>query len=61
MDDCVFTGDALLIRGCDFKTAPPGQLYGSVTKVLFALPDTGVSGARLQWPDNDHDRRRAAL
>ncbi len=43
VDDCVFTGDALLIRGCgrtDFQNGAPGQLYDSVTKVLFALPDS---------------------
>lgn len=41
-EDMVFTGDALLIRGCgrtDFQNGSPGQLYDSVTQVLFALPD----------------------
>ena len=41
-EDLVFTGDALLIRGCgrtDFQNGSPGQLYDSVTQVLFALPD----------------------
>ncbi len=41
-EDRVFTGDALLIRGCgrtDFQNGSPGQLYDSITQVLFALPD----------------------
>lgn len=40
--DRVFTGDALLIRGCgrtDFQNGDPVQLYDSITRVLFALPD----------------------
>lgn len=42
VDDRVFTGDALLIRGTgrtDFQNGEPGQLYDSITRVLFALPD----------------------
>ncbi len=38
----VFTGDALLIRGCgrtDFQEGSASQLYDSVTQKLFALPD----------------------
>lgn len=41
-DGMVFTGDALLIRGngrTDFQNGDPGQLYDSITRVLFALPD----------------------
>lgn len=37
----VFTGDALLIRGCgrtDFQEGDPGQLYDSITQKLFTLP-----------------------
>lgn len=37
----VFTGDALLIRGCgrtDFQQGDPGMLYDSIQK-LFALPE----------------------
>lgn len=37
----VFTGDALLIRGCgrtDFQGGNPGQLYDSITQKLFLLP-----------------------
>jgi glyoxylase-like metal-dependent hydrolase (beta-lactamase superfamily II) len=41
----VFTGDTLLIRGCgrsDFQNGDPGQLYDSITRVLFSLPDETV-------------------
>ena len=37
----VFTGDALLVRGCgrtDFQGGSSAQLYDSVHRVLFALP-----------------------
>ena len=40
--DRVFTGDALLVRGCgrtDFQNGDPNALHASITKVLFALPD----------------------
>jgi glyoxylase-like metal-dependent hydrolase (beta-lactamase superfamily II) len=40
--DMVFTGDALLIRGCgrtDFQGGDAGRLFDSVTKKLFSLPD----------------------
>jgi sulfur dioxygenase len=42
VEGMVFTGDALLIRGngrTDFQNGDPGQLYDSITQVLFALPD----------------------
>lgn len=42
MDGCVFTGDALFVRGTgrsDFQNGNPRQLYHSLTRVLFALPD----------------------
>lgn len=38
----VFTGDALLIRGCgrsDFQQGDPARLYHSITEQLFSLPD----------------------
>ena len=38
----VFTGDALMIRAAgrtDFQNGDAGQLYDSITKVLYALPD----------------------
>ena len=41
----VFTGDALLVRGTgrtDFQNGDAGQLYDSITKVLFALPDDTI-------------------
>ncbi|MEZ4232188.1 MAG: MBL fold metallo-hydrolase [Polyangiaceae bacterium] len=39
--NAVFTGDALLIRGCgrtDFQNGDAGTLYDSITGVLFELP-----------------------
>lgn len=41
----VLTGDTLLVRGCgrsDFQNGNPGQLFDSITKLLFALPDETV-------------------
>ncbi|HLT64280.1 MAG TPA: MBL fold metallo-hydrolase [Pseudohongiella sp.] len=38
----VFTGDALLIRGCgrsDFQQGDPARLYRSITEQIFSLPD----------------------
>ena len=38
----LFTGDALMIRAAgrtDFQNGDAGQLYDSITQVLFALPD----------------------
>lgn len=43
LGDRVFTGDALLVRGCgrtDFQNGDAAQLYRSITEVLFALRDT---------------------
>lgn len=51
-DGRVFTGDALLVRGTgrsDFQNGDPGQLYDSITRVLFALPDT-----TLVYPGHDY-------
>ena len=46
IDDMIFTGDALLIRGCgrtDFQQGSADVLYHSVTEKLFKLPlDTKV-------------------
>lgn len=42
VEDRVFTGDTLLIRGCgrtDFQQGDAGQLYDSVTQKLFSLPE----------------------
>jgi glyoxylase-like metal-dependent hydrolase (beta-lactamase superfamily II) len=41
----VLTGDCLLIRSCgrsDFQNGNAAQLYDSITRVLFALPDDTV-------------------
>lgn len=41
----IFTGDALLIRGCgrtDFQQGDPAKLYESVTQKVFTLPDNTV-------------------
>ena len=43
--DMVFTGDALLIRGCgrtDFQSGDPGTLYDSIHRKLFTLPDDTI-------------------
>lgn len=48
----VFTGDALLVRGTgrtDFQNGNPGQLWDSLTRVLFSLPDE----TRV-WPGHDY-------
>ena len=54
MDDesAVFTGDALLIRGCgrtDFQQGSASTLYNSVREQLFSLPD-----ACLVYPGHDY-------
>ena len=48
----VFTGDALLIRGCgrtDFQSGDAGTLFDSVTQKLFTLPDE-----TLVFPAHDY-------
>ena len=55
VEDRVFTGDALLIRGCgrtDFQNGDAGQLYHSVTAKLFTLPD-----ATFVHPAHDYHGR----
>jgi rhodanese-related sulfurtransferase len=45
MDDMVFTGDALLIRGCgrtDFQEGSSEKLFSSVTEKIFRLPDDTI-------------------
>lgn len=45
VDGHVFTGDALLVRGngrTDFQNGDAAQLYDSITRVLFGLPDATV-------------------
>ena len=49
----VFTGDALLIRGCgrtDFQSGDAGMLYDSITQQLFTLPDDTII-----YPGHDYD------
>ena len=51
----VFTGDALLIRGCgrcDFQQGNATTLYHSITDKLFALPDTC-----FVYPGHDYNGR----
>lgn len=65
----VFTGDALLIRGCgrtDFQQGSPETLYHSVTDKLFALPEDtlvypahdykGISGSSIYEEKNFNPR-----
>lgn len=45
IDGIVFTGDALLIRGCgrtDFQSGDAGTLYESIHTRLFCLPDDTI-------------------
>jgi glyoxylase-like metal-dependent hydrolase (beta-lactamase superfamily II) len=52
MDDRVFTGDALLVRGCgrtDFQQGDATTLWRSVHEKLFALPD-----ATYVYPAHDY-------
>ena len=51
----VFTGDTLLIQSCgrtDFQSGSAEQLYDSITRKLFTLPDT-----TLVWPGHDYHGR----
>ena len=51
----VFTGDALLIRGCgrtDFQEGSPSRLYHSVHSKIFILPDD-----TLVYPAHDYQGR----
>ena len=50
-----FTGDSLLINGCgrtDFQSGSASDLYASITRVLFALPDDTTV-----WPGHDYQGR----
>jgi glyoxylase-like metal-dependent hydrolase (beta-lactamase superfamily II) len=45
IDGVVYTGDALLIRGCgrtDFQAGDAGTLYDSIHHKLFSLPDDTI-------------------
>ncbi len=51
-DRNIFTGDSLLIEGCgrtDFQNGSSDQLYDSVTRKLFVLPDDTIV-----WPGHDY-------
>jgi sulfur dioxygenase len=51
----VFTGDTLLINGCgrtDFQSGSAADLYDSLTRVLFSLPDDTIV-----WPGHDYQGR----
>jgi sulfur dioxygenase len=51
----VFTGDTLLIRGCgraDFQNGDASQLYTSITRELFTLPDETIV-----YPGHDYTGR----
>lgn len=53
VDGMVFTGDALLIRGCgrtDFQQGDPGKLFDGVTAKIFSLPDDTVV-----YPGHDYN------
>jgi glyoxylase-like metal-dependent hydrolase (beta-lactamase superfamily II) len=52
INGAVFTGDALLIRGCgrtDFQSGDAAQLYDSITQKLFTLP-----GDTIVYPGHDY-------
>lgn len=52
VENMVFTGDALLIRGCgrtDFQQGSPDILYESVNRKLFTLPEN-----TLVYPAHDY-------
>jgi len=54
----VFTGDALLIRGCgrtDFQQGNAGTLFDSVTSKIFTLP-----GNTLVYPGHDYKGRNVS-
>lgn len=58
IEGAVFTGDALLIRGCgrtDFQQGDAGRLYDSITKKIFTLPDHTVI-----YPGHDYAGRTAS-
>lgn len=58
LGDRIFTGDALLIDGCgrtDFQNGDSHDLYLSVTRKLFSLPDE-----HLVFPAHDYQQRRVS-
>ena len=58
LGDRLFTGDALLIDGCgrtDFQNGSADDLFQSVRKQLFSLPDD-----TLVYPAHDYQERRVS-
>ena len=58
IDDKVFTGDTLLIRGCgrtDFQQGDSQQLYNNVNSKLFTLPDDTIV-----YPAHDYKGRTSS-
>lgn len=56
--DRLFTGDALLIGGCgrtDFQQGNAGQLYDSIHRQIFSLPDE-----TLIYPGHDYHGHRVS-
>lgn len=52
LENMIFTGDTILIRGCgrtDFQQGSSEKLYDSVTRKLFSLPDD-----TLVYPAHDY-------
>ncbi|MGZ3417759.1 MAG: MBL fold metallo-hydrolase [Polyangiales bacterium] len=52
VDGAIFTGDALLIRGCgrtDFQNGDSGTLFDTITHRFFTLPDDTIV-----WPAHDY-------
>jgi sulfur dioxygenase len=57
-DGALFSGDALLIRGCgrtDFQHGDPGVLYDSITQKLFVLADDTIV-----YPAHDYNGRTSS-
>ena len=55
VENMVFTGDAILIRGCgrtDFQQGSPENLYRSIHEKIFSLPDE-----TLIYPGHDYRGR----
>ncbi len=57
-NNCIFTGDALLINGCgrtDFQGGDPGTLYDTITQKIFVLADE-----TLIYPAHDYHGKRVS-
>jgi glyoxylase-like metal-dependent hydrolase (beta-lactamase superfamily II) len=56
MQQCLFSGDALLIEACgrtDFQSGDPVELYQSITNKFFTLPNETIV-----YPAHDYDNRQ---